>query len=250
MKQKVFIFGLGVLFIVSAVYATVNNVPAEDHYALACVLLTKIEGRLFKNWDRCGTPDVEPAKAEKIQKKIAPLLLNQEDFPLKSESRPLEGFPPEGIVIPVAFHVIHDNSEGLLSHEEITAQIEVINAAYQHTGLQFEIAMVDYVDSPEWFKMSPDGEAMLAVKTALNVDSTYYLNLYTAVLEYDLGGWATYPWELEEKPDEDGVVILYSTFPGGAMEGYNEGDTAVHEIGHWLGLFHTFQPSRICQADV
>jgi len=37
----------------------------------------------------------------------------------------------------------------------------------------------------------------------------------------------------------DGVVVRDETLPGGTWLPNNEGDILVHEVGHWLNLFHT-----------
>lgn len=39
----------------------------------------------------------------------------------------------------------------------------------------------------------------------------------------------------------DGVVLDPATLPGASGSPYNEGITLVHEVGHWMSLFHTFE---------
>ena len=55
-------------------------------------------------------------------------------------------------------------------------------------------------------------------------------------------GWSYFAQDAAKDGVLDGVVIHFDSLPGGPWgPDYSEGDTATHEIGHWLNLYHTFQ---------
>jgi hypothetical protein len=155
-------------------------------------------------------------------------------------------------VVPVWVHVITKGpgfENGELSTAMVRAQLRVLNESYAGrtggaaTGFAFELAGIDYTTNPDWFtRMALDFGVELAAKEALRRGGPETLNLYTVDGGLNLLGWAYYPAILGSSYAVlDGVAVDWRSLPGGTFTIYSEGDTATHEVGHWMGLYHTFE---------
>jgi hypothetical protein len=153
------------------------------------------------------------------------------------------------VTVPVVFHVIRKDttvSGGNVPKSWITNQIAVLNSSYSggtggaDTDFQFSLQSITRTTNATWFKLTSGKEKKM--KAALKVGGPETLNIYSADLGNSLLGWSYFAQDAAKDGVLDGVVIHFDTLPGGPWgTNYSEGDTATHEIGHWLNLYHTFQ---------
>jgi len=167
-----------------------------------------------------------------------------------------EGDANVPVNISVYWHVIQANETvagGNLTQDMITSQIDVLNKDYNATGLQFALVDTTRTLNETWFRsVGPSDNLQTEMKNALRKEGgPNDLHVYTVGFESGSGqgllGYATFPWSYTNAPSDDGVVILHTTLPNGAASNYNLGRTLTHEVGHWMGLYHTFQGG--CSGD-
>jgi hypothetical protein len=188
------------------------------------------QGTFVRSGRRCGTPQLNEFQKQRVRAHLRTARANGMDAEAVAR-----------IEVPVHFHVVHDGTEGALTDQEIDSQLNVLNDRFKPYDVVFTKASVDRTDNPVWFQMTMGSAAERRAKTTLGKAQDRALNFYTAGIGASLLGWATFPTDLAGDPVRDGVVILYSTLPGGSTAPYDLGLTAVHEVGHWLGLYHTFE---------
>lgn len=176
---------------------------------------------------RCGTPQTSAAEKARVRSEVEALAPHL--------------FLKTTTVIPVAFHVVHNASEGDVTTTQTNDQIDVLNAAYAGTGFSFYLASIDYTEDDRWFKKCHLVGWEKKMKKALAIDPEHTLNIYTCKPGQGWFGWSYMPWSYPEDSYWHGPVVHFQTLPGGSYAPFNLGDTLAHEIGHYLGLEHTFE---------
>lgn len=192
----------------------------------------------------------------------------------------------EIVVIPVVFNVIHSGEPlGVgknISLNKIEEQISLLNQAYSgqyggvDTKIRFCLAKQNTIGQattgvnrfignasydmgiPTSFNLFcvPNTETDWQIKRNISsgFPSNFFLNIWTTDLKYcgkdSLLGFSSFPFD--NNPTLDGVVLDYLQVGiNGApnTSNYSNGTTAVHEIGHWLGLFHIFSDEGCDETD-
>jgi len=166
-------------------------------------------------------------------------------------------------VIPVIVHVVYSTSDQAISDEQIYSQITALNRDFRMMNedvIEVDVAFTDLVaDTEIEFQLAgidPEGNSTTGItRTATthgvfgNSDIYYsaeggkdswgdneYLNIWVCDLAPGILGWSSSPDKIDET---DGIVLDYISFgETNDNSNYNLGRTAVHEVGHWLGLFH------------
>ena len=188
----------------------------------------------------CVTQDLSQAEQQAVESTLA--------GQVKAQAR-----TAGSVTIKVYWHTITNASgAGALTRAQIDSQISVLNQAYANTPFKFVIAGTDTTANNSWYTAQPGNATTSAeakMKNALRKGGAGDLNFYANNMGGGLLGWATFPSSYASQPKMDGVVVLTSSLPNGSAAPFNQGDTGTHEVGHWLGLYHTFQGGCSATGD-
>ncbi|CAK5274688.1 unnamed protein product [Mycena citricolor] len=186
---------------------------------------------------RCGTEVLDRLR----------LMAVEDQFLLDQQAAP--DFQDTGVLnINVYWHIIRQDKTtagGNLSPDQVRAQMDVLNSDFGG-AINWTLASAEWVTNAAWFNNAAPGTSEQSeMKMALKKGGMRDLNVYTVGFNSGqaqyLLGYASFPYAFKSNPTDDGIVIRFTTLPGGNEPYANLGRTATHEAGHWAGLYHTFQ---------
>jgi len=186
----------------------------------------------------CGAP--EPA-AEHIK-------ISQKFAAKEAEFVASGNFTTQAVTtVDVYFHVVASStslSGGYVTDAQLNAQLNTLNSAYAPYGFQFTLKGTTRTVNANWANDNNGYE--MTMKRSLRKGTYRSLNVYFLQDMGDNLGYCYFPeaggaTAGSTTQIRDGCTVLYSTVPGGSLTNFNLGHTTTHEVGHWFGLYHTFQ---------
>ena len=170
-------------------------------------------------------------------------------------------------IIPVVFHVIHDNgpenindSQILDAIKQVNIQYRLLNADTSEIVTAFKALAADPEVELRLAQLDPDGnctsgitrtESTLTytgnhdVKALIQWPPDKYLNVYVCDQAAGLAGHALLPSAADTIPQWDGIVMQHSYVGTVGTSDYFRRTVLSHEIGHFLNLQHIWGGNNV-----
>ncbi|KAJ4148096.1 hypothetical protein LMH87_002583 [Akanthomyces muscarius] len=133
-------------------------------------------------------------------------------------------------------------SNGYISKQQIDAQMRVLNQEYALANVSFNHVNTSYTVNSKWANaVYPGDDVQTEMKSRLRVGGRLDLNLFY-IPTWRGSGVCRFPFWIGENDENlhiDGCMQSSDSFPDGSQN--HRGFLTVHEVGHWMGLLHTFQ---------
>jgi Pregnancy-associated plasma protein-A len=224
----------------------------------------------------CGTPDLAKNEVKAFANMVDQFYQGPPGSP--GDSRSLQ--QPEPIAVNVNFVNVRNSAGAGATNAQVNDQMSWLNGAFDPDFVQFKLVKLQEVINDNFFGTISYDDVGKAIETQMKmahkIGGMETLSIYSVDTSLGgvsgIGGWAYYP--AANAGVLDGVVILYSSLPGGGHRYWTQGDVSfealhvasctqwivsilmllymaalhsgllnkalVHEVGHWLGLPHTF----------
>jgi len=161
----------------------------------------------------------------------------------------------------IIFHVItsSDGKQGYVPLDSLVANMDSANKVFAglsssrgrgpESNIRVTLAGVTYTNNSDWFFNCAEFVHANRMKFATALSAANTVNVWTCDSTTRLG-WVNFlPYELPQHSVWNGLNLNYRGLPPSLAEAartrnflrdYADGDTFTHELGHYLGLLHTF----------
>jgi hypothetical protein len=136
------------------------------------------------------------------------------------------------LTVRLAIHILaeDDGQYPTYTAAEVLASVAGLNSDYAASGIQF-VAQIDTIRSTNWKLLDESEIDQMKTATAVTPDSCLNVWLPYVSFGYSFG---TFPWGFDAQSPTGGIVMGQFHFQGGPNSVFS------HEVGHCLGLWHTF----------
>jgi PKD repeat protein len=172
------------------------------------------------------------------------------------------------LVIPVVFHIIHDNGVENITDAQVEDAIRILNNDFNKLNTDWPNVKEEFLDlvadvGIEFRLAQKDPQGNCTNGITRTQSATTYLGdqQMTSVIQWprnrymniwvgasaggaNVAGYTNYPSSVSNSPGRDGIVLRHN-YVGSIGTGSSFGSrTLTHEVGHWINLPHTWGNSN------